>query len=144
MGGGGRARLGIQRTTEICETAACAKHYVAYGAPQGGRDYDGADISERSLREIYLPPFDAAVKAGVMSVMSSFNDLNGIPVSGNERAIRGILRGELGFGGVVVSDWESVEELVNHSIASDGREAARLGFIRGYNITGSTRDILKS
>ena len=132
-----RARVrGYQRNDweDMPKTAACAKHYVAYGAPQGGRDYDGADISERSLREIYLPPFDAAVKAGVMSVMSSFNDLNGIPVSGNERAIREILRGELGFGGVVVSDWESVEELVNHSIASDGREAARLGFKAGVDI----------
>lgn len=132
-----RARVrGYQRNDweDLPKIAACAKHYVAYGAPQGGRDYDGADISERSLREIYLPPFDAAVKAGVMSVMSSFNDLNGIPVSGNERAIRGILRGELGFEGVVVSDWESVEELVNHSIASDGREAARLGFKAGVDI----------
>jgi beta-glucosidase len=132
-----RARVrGYQRNDweDLPKIAACAKHYVAYGAPQGGRDYDGADISERSLREIYLPPFDAAVKAGVMSVMSSFNDLNGIPVSGNERAIRGILRGELGFEGVVVSDWESVEELVNHSIASDGKEAARLGFKAGVDI----------
>ena len=107
---------------------ACLKHYVAYGAAVGGRDYNSVDMSERSLREIYLPPYRAGVDAGAASVMSAFNLLNGVPTTANTFTINGILRGELGFDGLLVSDWNSVGELVVHGYAADAREAARLAF----------------
>jgi beta-glucosidase len=105
---------------------ACLKHYVAYGAPVGGRDYNSVDMSERSLREIYLPPFKAGVDAGAASVMSAFNLLNGVPTTANTFTINGVLRGEWDFDGFIVSDWNSVGELVEHGYAADGRDAARL------------------
>jgi beta-glucosidase len=105
---------------------ACLKHYVAYGAPVGGRDYNSVDISERSLREIYLPPFKAGVDAGAGSLMSAFNLLNGVPTSANRFTINGVLRGEWGFDGFIVSDWNSVGELIIHGYAADASEAARL------------------
>jgi beta-glucosidase len=103
---------------------ACAKHYVAYGATEGGRDYNTVDISEQLLREVYLPPFHAAVEAGVGTVMSAFNDLNGIPATANRHTLTEILRGEWKFDGFVVSDYSSVHELVAHGIAVDDSEAA--------------------
>ncbi|MFB0551515.1 MAG: glycoside hydrolase family 3 protein, partial [Nitrososphaeria archaeon] len=97
---------------------ACPKHYVAYGGAEGGRDYNTVDISERVLREVYLPPFKAAVIDGrAGTVMSAFNDLNGVPASANRYTLTGILREEWGFDGFVVSDWNSIGELVNHGIA---------------------------
>ncbi len=105
---------------------ACLKHYVAYGAPAGGRDYNSVDMSERLLREVYLPPFAAGVDAGAGTVMSAFNLLNGVPTTANPFTLNGVLRGELGFDGFLVSDWESVEELIVHGYAADGRDAARL------------------
>jgi beta-glucosidase len=105
---------------------ACLKHYVAYGAPAGGRDYNSVDMSERLLREVYLPPFAAGVAAGAATIMSAFNLLNGVPTTANPFTLNGVLRGELGFGGFIVSDWESVEELIMHGYAADGRDAARL------------------
>jgi beta-glucosidase len=99
---------------------ACAKHYVAYGAAEAGKDYNTVDISERSLREIYLPPFRAAVDAGVVSIMSAFNDLNGIPASANYFTLTEILRNEWKFDGFVISDYNSISELINHRIAKNG------------------------
>jgi beta-glucosidase len=104
---------------------ATLKHYVAYGAAIGGRDYNSVDMSERSLREIYLPPFRAGVDAGAGSIMSAFNLLNGVPTTANPFTLDSILRGEWGFGGLVVSDWESVGELMVHGYAADTAEAAR-------------------
>jgi len=108
------------------QVLACLKHYVGYGAPFGGRDYNSVDISERSLREIYLPPYKAGIDAGAGSIMSAFNLLNGVPTTANKFTINGILRGEWGFDGLIVSDWNSVGELVIHGYAADDRDAARL------------------
>ncbi len=104
--------------------AACAKHYVGYGAAEGGRDYNTTLIPETELRNIYLPPFKAAVESGVATVMSAFNDLNGIPASANEFTIRQVLRSEWAFDGFVVSDWTSISELINHGYATDEKDAA--------------------
>lgn len=108
---------------------ACAKHYVGYGAAEAGRDYNTTDMSEVTLREVHLPPFKAAVDAGVRTLMSAFNDLNGVPASGNVHTIREILKNEWGFTGFVVSDWGSVAELVKHGYAADEKEAS----LRGEN-----------
>jgi len=105
---------------------ACLKHYVAYGAPVGGRDYNSVDMSEHSLREIYLPPYEAGLAAGAGTVMSAFNLLNGVPATANTFTLNHILRGELKFSGFIVSDWNSVGELVQHGYAADGPDAARL------------------
>lgn len=113
---------------------ACAKHWVAYGAAEAGRDYNTVDVSERTLREVYFPPFLAAVQAGAGSFMSAFNDLNGVPTSGNPFTLTEVLRGEWGFDGVVVSDYESVRELMNHRQAADEAEAAALGLGSGVDI----------
>jgi len=102
---------------------ACAKHYVAYGAVEGGRDYNTVDISERLLREVYLPPFHAAVNAGVGTLMSAFNDLNGIPGVANHHTLTDILRNEWRFDGFVVSDWGAVHELLAHGTAADDAQA---------------------
>src|SRR5436305_4387516 len=113
---------------------ACAKHFVAYGAAEAGRDYNTVDMSEQRLREVYLPPFHAAVDAGVGTLMSSFNDLNGVPSSGNPFTLTRILRGEWKFDGFVVSDYTSVQEMIAHGYAADGREAARLGLTAGVDM----------
>src|SRR5579864_81452 len=103
---------------------ACAKHYVAYGAVEGGRDYNTVDISEQLLREVYLPPFHAVVNAGVGTLMSAFQDLNGIPASANHHTLTEILRDEWKFDGFVVSDYNSVHELIAHGVAADDSQAA--------------------
>jgi len=99
--------------------AACVKHFVGYGAAEGGRDYNTAEISEHTLREVYLPPFYAALREGSASLMSSFNTINGLPATANPSTLTGILRNEWGFPGLVVSDWTSVGELVGHGIVRD-------------------------
>lgn len=114
--------------------AACAKHYVAYGAAEAGRDYNTVDMSERQLREVYLPPFHAAVDEGVATLMASFNSLNGVPASANQFTLTQVLRGEWGFRGFVVSDWGSVGELIPHGIANDLATAARKGFVAGVDM----------
>jgi beta-glucosidase len=114
--------------------AACAKHYVGYGAVEGGRDYNTTEISQHTLRTFYLPPFHAAVEAGTASVMSAFNVLNGIPASANPFTLKQILRKEWGFRGLVVSDWESIGELIPHGIANDGATAARKAFLAGVDM----------
>jgi beta-glucosidase len=113
---------------------ACAKHFVAYGAAEAGRDYNTVDMSEQRLREIYLPPFKAAVDAGVGTLMSAFNDLNGVPSSGNPFTLTRILRGEWHFDGFVVSDYTSVQEMIAHGYAADGADAARLALSAGVDM----------
>jgi beta-glucosidase len=114
---------------------ACVKHYVAYGAAEGGRDYNTTDVSEHALREIYLPPFKAAiVDAGAGSVMSAFNDLNGIPTSANPFTLTRVLRQEWKFDGLVVSDYESVGQLLDHRVAADGAEAAAQALTAGVDM----------
>ncbi|MHB8884230.1 MAG: glycoside hydrolase family 3 N-terminal domain-containing protein [Methylovirgula sp.] len=114
--------------------AAVAKHYCAYGAVMAGREYASADISDRTLREVHLPPFAAAVQAGVALVMPAFIDLAGVPMTANGDMLNGWLRGELGFDGVVVSDYNAVAELIHHGIASDLVEAAALALKAGVDI----------
>ena len=110
---------------------ACPKHYVAYGGAEGGRDYNTVEVSERTLRDVYLPPFKAAVEAGAGTLMSAFNDLNGVPASANRFTLTTVLREEWGFEGFVVSDWNSIGELVSHGIAGTraqaGKEAVEAG-----------------
>ncbi len=114
--------------------AACAKHYVGYGAAEGGRDDNTTEISEPTLRQIYLPPFHAAVDAGTASIMSAFNSLNGVPSSANPYTLKQILRKEWGFRGIVDSDWTSIAELINHGIANDGATAAKKALLAGVDM----------
>lgn len=114
--------------------AATAKHFVGYGAAEGGRDYNTTEISEHTLRQIYLPPFRAAVDAGAATIMAAFNSINGVPASANPFTLRQVLREEWGFRGVVDSDWESVRELIQHGIANDRATAARKGFLAGVDM----------
>ncbi len=123
---------------------ACAKHYVGYGAAEGGRDYDAGEISEPTLRDVYMPPYEAAVKSGVATVMSAFLDLNGVPASGNRRLLTDVLRGELGFDGFVVSDWDSVLELVNHGVAEDDADAAAIALHAGVDMDMVSGTYLKT
>jgi beta-glucosidase len=113
---------------------ACVKHFVGYGAAEAGRDYNAVDISDRTLRQIYLPPFHAAVEAGGGSVMSAFNTLNGVPATSNWFTLTHILRQEWGFPGVVISDYGSVGETIAHGIAVDGKTAARKAILAGLDI----------
>ncbi len=114
--------------------AACAKHFAAYGAAEGGRDYDTVNLSEDRLRDVYLPPFEAAVKAGVATVMTSFNEINGVPSSGNPLLLRTILRREWGFRGFVVSDWRSMAEMIDHGFCSDLKDVARKAISAGVDM----------
>ena len=114
--------------------AACAKHYVGYGAAEGGRDYNSTEISEHTLRQFYLPPFHAAVNAGAASIMSAFNTINGIPATANEFILKQILRKEWGFHGLVVTDYGAVGELIPHGVANDGITAARKAFLAGADM----------
>src|SRR2546422_274230 len=114
--------------------AACPKHYVGYGAAEGGRDYNTVELSEHTLRQFYLPPFHAAVDAGAATLMSAFNSLNGVPASANPLTLKQILRKEWGFEGLVDSDWTSVAELIAHGIANDGATAARKAFLAGVDM----------
>jgi beta-glucosidase len=114
--------------------AACPKHFVGYGAAEGGRDYNSVELSERTLRQFYLPPFHAAIDAGAATLMSAFNSLNGVPASANPFTLRQILRKEWGFQGIVDSDWTSVVELIAHGIANDGATAARKAFLGGVDM----------
>src|SRR5438270_3270880 len=122
---------------------ACAKHYVAYGAVEGGRDYNTAEMSEQLLREVYLPPFHAAVDAGVGTLMSAFNDLNGIPASANHHTLTEVLRGEWKFDGFVVSDYDSVHELIPHGIAADDSQASLKALTAGVDMDMADDDYEK-
>jgi beta-glucosidase len=114
--------------------AACPKHYVGYGAGEGGRDYNTVELSEHTLRQFFLPPFKAAVDAGAATLMSAFNSLNGVPATANPFTLKQILRKEWRFQGIVDSDWTSVAELVPHGIANDGAAAARKAFLGGVDM----------
>lgn len=114
--------------------AATAKHFAGYGAAEGGRDYNVADVPERTMREVYLPPFHAAVCAGVATVMASFNEVAGIPAHANRHLTSEILRGEWGFDGVVVSDWTGVAELLQHGVGSDRATVGKLALEAGVDM----------
>lgn len=114
--------------------AACAKHFVGYGASEGGRDYNSTFISERSLRNVYLPPFEAAAKAGAATFMTSFNDNDGVPSTGNKFILRDVLRDEWGFDGLVVTDWNSAREMIAHGFAADDKDAAALSVNAGVDM----------
>ncbi len=114
--------------------AACPKHYVGYGAVEGGRDYNTVEISEHTLREVYLPPFYAALDEGSATIMSAFSSLNGIPATANPFTLKQILRKEWRFPGLAVSDWSSVGELIPHGIANDGRTAAWRALAAGIDM----------
>src|SRR5438445_2398306 len=113
---------------------ACAKHYAAYGSAEGGRDYNSVEMSERTLREVYLPPFRSAVDAGVATVMSAFESVNGVPATANRHLLADILRGEWKFKGFVVSDWDAIAELIHHGIAGSKQEAARKAITAGVDM----------
>ena len=123
---------------------ACVKHFAAYGAPEAGREYNSVDMSERKLREVYLRPYQAAVEAGVGSVMTAFNDLNGIPCTANRWLLHDILRKEWGFKGFVLTDYTSMNELVNHGIAADERDAALLALRAGVDMDLQGGDYIKN
>lgn len=114
--------------------AACVKHFVGYGAVEGGRDYNKVDLSERELRENYLPAFQAALEAGCELVMTAFNTIDSIPASGNQKLMRDILRDECNFSGVLISDYGAVEELIPHGVAADHKEAAQKAIYAGVDI----------
>lgn len=113
---------------------ATAKHYVAYGAAEAGRDYNTVDISERTLWEVYLPPFQAAVEAGVGSVMGAFNEIAGIPMHAHDELIDGVLRERWGFDGVFVSDFTAIMELLHHGVAADSADAGALALTAGVDV----------
>lgn len=114
--------------------AACAKHYIGYGASEGGRDYNRTEISDYTLRNVYLPAFREAVKAGVSTVMSSFNEISGQPTTSSKYLLTDVLRGELGFKGYIISDWGSIYQMVNQGVAEDGKECAKLAFNAGLDM----------
>ena len=122
------------RLDDPASVVACAKHYVGYGAVEGGRDYNSTEISERTLREVYLPPFHAAVDAGVGTIMASFNSVDGVPSTANAFTLTQILRNEWQFHGFVDSDWTAVRELILHGIAEDEATAARKAFMAGVDV----------
>ena len=113
---------------------ACVKHFAAYGAPVAGRDYNNVELSERTLRDDYLPAYEAAVKAGALLVMTSFNTLNHIPSTANKWLLRKVLREEMGFDGALISDWAAIEEIRNHGACKDRKEAAKLAIEAGTDI----------
>ena len=114
---------------------ACIKHFAAYGAAESGLDYNTVDMSEARLREVYLQPYKAGFDAGAMSAMASFNEINGVPSTGNHWLMTDLLRGEWGFKGFVVSDYTGDEEMIAHGYAKDGRDAARLAFLAGVDMS---------
>lgn len=114
--------------------AACVKHFVGYGASESGRDYNSTYIPPRALRNVYLPPFEAAVKAGAMTLMTSFNDNDGVPGTGNAFLLKDVLRDEWGFDGFVVTDWASAAEMIQHGFASDGKDAASIAINSGVDM----------
>jgi beta-glucosidase len=119
---------------DVNSVMACVKHFAAYGAAVGGRDYNSVDMSNRMLWETYLPPFKAALDAGAATFMNSFNDLNGIPATGNTYLLRDILKGKWNFQGFVVSDWGSIGEMVNHGYVKDNKEAALAAITAGSDM----------
>ncbi len=113
---------------------ACMKHFIAYGAVVGGKDYNNVDMSEEQLRDFYLPPFEEGIAEGAATVMTAFNDLNGVPSTANKKMLTDVLRGEMGFKGFVVSDDGAVEELVNHGYAENDGDAGKKAFNAGTDM----------
>ena len=122
--------------------AACIKHFVGYGAAEGGRDYNSTYLTERQLRNVYLPPFQAAVEAGAMTLMTSFNDNDGVPSTGNTFVVKDIRRGEWGFDGLVVTDWNSMGEMINHGFGVDRKDVARKALEAGVDMDMMTYGFL--
>jgi beta-glucosidase len=114
--------------------AACVKHFAAYGAAEGGRDYNTVDMSERRLRETYFPPYRAGLHAGAATIMTSFNELDGVPASGNPFLLKDVLRKEWNFSGLVVSDWQSIEEMISHGNVANRHEAGALAIKSGVDM----------
>ncbi|MBD5185473.1 MAG: glycosyl hydrolase [Bacteroidales bacterium] len=114
--------------------AACAKHFAGYGASESGKDYNTTWIPEMQLRDVYLPPFKAAADAGAATFMCSFNDINGVPSSGNRHLLRDILRGEWGYDGLMVSDWGSIQQMIPHGFSADLRQAAEQAIAAGVDM----------
>ncbi|ESQ92892.1 glycoside hydrolase family 3 N-terminal domain-containing protein [Asticcacaulis benevestitus] len=114
---------------------ACLKHFAAYGAVEGGMDYNTVEISDAALYQTHLPSFAAGIEAGAITIMSAFNDIGGVPSTGNRRLLTDILRGQMGFGGFVVSDFTSEEELIAHGFAADGADAAKKALLAGCDMS---------
>ena len=119
---------GYQGNMGKYNSAACVKHFAAYGAAEGGRDYNTVDMSERTLREYYLPAYKSAVDAGVKMLMTAFNIVDGVPCVGNKHLVKEILRDEWGFDGIVISDFGAFREMITHGACEDKKEAALLAF----------------
>lgn len=131
------ARVRGFQGSDLADTAtvlACVKHFAAYGAPQGGRDYNTVDMSKRAFLDTYLPPYKAALEAGAKSVMTSFNELDGVPATGSKYLLTDLLRKELGFKGLVVTDYTSINEMVNHGIVANEEEAGALALNAGVDM----------
>ena len=122
------------READTTSMAACVKHFVGYGAAEGGRDYNSTFLTERQLRNFYLPPFEAAIKAGAMTLMTSFNDNDGVPSTGNAFVVKDILRGEWGFDGLVVTDWDSMGEMIPHGFGKDRKDVAEKAINAGVDM----------
>ena len=120
--------------TDETSMAACIKHFVGYGAAEGGRDYNSTFLTERQLRNIYLPPFEAAVKAGAMTLMTSFNDNDGVPSTANTFVLKDVLRDEWGFDGLVVTDWDSMGEMIAHGFGTDRKDVAEKAVNAGVDM----------
>jgi len=120
--------------SDTLSVLACVKHYAAYGAPLAGRDYNTVDMSERVFLDYYLPPYKAAVEAGAMSVMTSFNEFDGIPATGNKYLLKDVLRDQLGFKGMVVTDYTSINEMVNHGIVANDADAGKIAVLAGVDM----------
>ena len=130
------------RQLDTTSMAACIKHFVGYGAAEGGRDYNSTFLTERQLRNVYLPPFQAAVEAGAMTLMTSFNDNDGVPSTGNTFVVKDILRGEWGFDGLVVTDWNSMGEMIAHGFGVDRKDVARKALDAGVDMDMMTYGFL--
>jgi beta-glucosidase len=130
---------GYQENLSDLNIIACAKHYAGYGGAEGGRDYNTVDLSERTFRDVYLPPFKSAVDAGAHTLMASFNEIGGIPSSGSKYLLTDILRDEWGFKGFVVSDWGSIREMINHGFASDLKHAGQISLNAGLDMDMESR-----
>ena len=121
-------------TLDATSMAACVKHFVGYGAAEGGRDYNSTYLTERQLRNTYLPPFEAAIKAGAMTLMTSFNDNDGVPSTGNAFVVKDVLRDEWGFDGLVVTDWNSMGEMIPHGFGTDRKDVAEKAVHAGVDM----------
>ncbi len=114
--------------------AACVKHFAGYGAPDAGRDYNTVELSEHTLRQFYLPAYEAGIQTGAALVMTAFNTIDGIPATGNRRLMRQILREEMGFDGVLISDWAAIEEMLCHGYCADRTQAAQRAVTAGVDV----------